>query len=66
VRGRHDNSGRAIESGLGLGLNSSRRIVSKMGGDLKLVDGPLPGACFRLTLPLMRGRTAHDLVWASG
>ncbi|HWW47055.1 MAG TPA: sensor histidine kinase [Xanthobacteraceae bacterium] len=53
VRGRHDNAGQTIESGLGLGLNISRNIVSKMGGELKLVDGRLSGACFRITLPLI-------------
>ena len=39
--------------GLGLGLNISRIIVGKMGGALDLVDGPLPGACFRLSFPLL-------------
>lgn len=29
-----------------------------MGGSLELVDGELPGACFRLTLPLLREKAA--------
>ena len=40
-------------TGLGLGLNISYKIVTRLNGILELVDGPLPGACFRLTLPLM-------------
>jgi Na+/proline symporter/signal transduction histidine kinase len=39
-------------SGLGLGLNISYTIVKKMNGALELVDGHLPGACFRIVLPL--------------
>ncbi|MBV0890872.1 sensor histidine kinase [Paracoccus sp. Z118] len=38
--------------GLGLGLNISHVIMQRMNGALELVDGPLPGACFRITLPL--------------
>src|SRR5690606_31204930 len=38
--------------GLGLGLNISHTIVAKLNGTLKLADGYLPGACFRVTLPL--------------
>ncbi len=54
VRGRHDTTSYTIDPGLGLGLNISRRILLKMGGDLDLVDGDLAGACFRLTLPLLQ------------
>jgi Na+/proline symporter/nitrogen-specific signal transduction histidine kinase len=61
VRGRHDNSGQVIESGLGLGLNISRKIIIKMGGELKLVDGPLSGACFQLTLPLIHDPAAQPV-----
>ena len=39
-------------SGLGLGLNITHTIVSKMGGRIELVDGPLKGACFRIEFPL--------------
>ncbi|WP_313349541.1 sodium:solute symporter family transporter [Paracoccus sp. (in: a-proteobacteria)] len=39
-------------SGLGLGLNISHTIISKMSGRIELVDGPLSGACFRITLPV--------------
>ncbi|MEP9397433.1 sensor histidine kinase [Mesorhizobium sp. KR2-14] len=44
--------------GLGLGLNISHKIVEKMNGSLELVQGPLPGACFRITLPLRREAVA--------
>ena len=39
-------------SGLGLGLNISYNIVKRLNGKLELVDGRLPGACFRISLPL--------------
>lgn len=38
--------------GLGLGLNISHMIMRKLGGRIELVEGPLPGACFRISLPL--------------
>jgi len=38
--------------GLGLGLNISHRIVEKLGGNLKLIDGTLGGACFQVSLPI--------------
>ncbi len=37
--------------GVGLGLALSRRLARAMGGDLRLVDGAGPGACFELRLP---------------
>ena len=37
--------------GTGLGLNISWRVAQRHGGTLELVRGPLPGACFELTLP---------------
>jgi signal transduction histidine kinase len=37
--------------GTGLGLNISWRIAQRHGGTLELIRGPLPGACFELTLP---------------
>jgi Na+/proline symporter/nitrogen-specific signal transduction histidine kinase len=37
--------------GLGLGLNISHRIVERLGGSLELVEGPLSGACFQVSLP---------------
>ena len=40
-------------SGLGLGLSISHTIISKLGGRIELTDGPLPGATFRITLPLL-------------
>ncbi|WP_244470925.1 sensor histidine kinase [Microvirga massiliensis] len=51
ARGDHDM---ATRPGLGLGLNISHRIVARMRGTLELVEDAQPGACFRLTLPLMR------------
>ncbi|MFU0504890.1 ATP-binding protein [Pseudaminobacter sp. NGMCC 1.201702] len=51
VRGSQNGS-RKSDSGLGLGLNISHKIVQRLGGKLELIDGRLPGACFRLTLPL--------------
>lgn len=39
--------------GTGIGLSVSRSIARDHGGELALEDGgPLPGACFRLSLPL--------------
>jgi len=38
--------------GLGLGLNISHTIVEKLEGTLELSKGHLPGACFRVILPL--------------
>ena len=40
-----------VGRGTGLGLSISHKIVEEHGGRLELVDGPGPGACFRLTLP---------------
>ncbi|WP_172123046.1 sensor histidine kinase [Devosia sp. 919] len=40
------------KGGAGLGLAISRQIVERMHGTLELVDGPLPGACFRVQLQL--------------
>ena len=40
--------------GAGLGLAISRQIVARMSGTLELVQGPLPGACFRVRLPVIK------------
>lgn len=40
--------------GLGLGLNISHKIVQKLSGTLELTTGVLPGACFRVALPIWR------------
>ncbi len=37
-------------NGIGLGLSIAGETVSEYGGGLELVDGPLSGACFRITL----------------
>jgi Na+/proline symporter/nitrogen-specific signal transduction histidine kinase len=42
------------QAGAGLGLAISRQIVTRMSGTLDLVPGPLPGACFRVRLPVVR------------
>lgn len=39
------------DGGTGLGLTVSYNIVTAHGGTLDLVNGPEPGACFRLFLP---------------
>jgi hypothetical protein len=36
--------------GVGLGLSIAGEIVAEYDGDLELVDGPLPGGCFRIIL----------------
>lgn len=46
--------GAADQSGAGLGLAISRQIVTRMNGSLDLVQGALPGACFRVRLAVMR------------
>ncbi|WP_374832627.1 ATP-binding protein [Paenochrobactrum pullorum] len=38
--------------GLGLGLNISHRIITKMNGSLELVDSGQTDVCFRISLPL--------------
>ncbi len=45
-------SGSGDQGGAGLGLAISRQIVARMNGSLELVQGPLPGACFRVRLPV--------------
>tara|TARA_R110002124_G_scaffold63350_16_gene173129 strand:+ start:3814 stop:6516 length:2703 start_codon:yes stop_codon:yes gene_type:complete len=50
-RGKHGSSD---QSGAGLGLAISRQIVARMSGTLELVQGPLPGACFRVRLDVIR------------
>ena len=49
-RGR---SGGATYAGAGLGLPISREIIVRMNGTLELVPDSTPGACFRVTLPVM-------------
>lgn len=46
--------GAADQSGAGLGLAISRQIVTRMNGALDLVPGPLPGACFRVRLAVLK------------
>src|SRR5690606_5774895 len=52
--------GAGDQGGAGLGLAISRQIVKRMNGTLELIQGPLPGACFRIRIPIVRpGRTAR-------
>ncbi|MFP9137394.1 ATP-binding protein [Devosia sp. XGJD_8] len=46
--------GVADQGGAGLGLAISRQIIARMNGSLDLVQGPLPGACFRVRLTVLR------------
>ena len=48
--------GSVDQTGAGLGLAISRQIVTRMNGTLELSTGPLPGACFRLRLPVLGQR----------
>lgn len=47
-------NGAGEQGGAGLGLAISRQIVARMNGTLELVPGSLPGACFRVSLPVVR------------
>ena len=46
--------GAADQGGAGLGLPISRQIVNRMNGSLDLVQGSLPGACFRVRLAVLK------------
>lgn len=46
--------GAGDQGGAGLGLAISKQIITRMDGTLELVQGPLPGACFRVRLPVIR------------
>ncbi len=52
MRVQPEENGAAVPAGLGLGLNISHTIIQKMNGRLELVEGPMRGACFRITLSL--------------
>ena len=45
-------SGSGDQGGAGLGLAISRQIIARMNGVLELVPGAMPGACFRVRLPV--------------
>jgi signal transduction histidine kinase len=51
---RTSSSAPSATAGAGLGLSISRAILKRMCGDLELVAKPGSGACFRVTLPLLR------------
>jgi signal transduction histidine kinase len=46
--------GSGDQGGAGLGLAISRQIVTRMNGTLELVPGVLPGASFRIRLPVIK------------
>jgi len=49
--------------GIRLGLALCRRLSRSLGGDLRLVSGATPGACFELRLPLIaQGHAALDSI----
>lgn len=52
---RAEPDGTPDSQGLGLGLNISHKIVGKLNGRLELTAGALPGACFRIVLPVLQG-----------
>jgi signal transduction histidine kinase len=52
---RAEPDGTPDSQGLGLGLNISHKIVGKLNGRLELTAGALPGACFRIVLPVWQG-----------
>lgn len=54
------------ETGLGLGLVISRRIVEEHGGTLEQVPRPQGGACFRLRLPAASENSEHVVDPAGG
>lgn len=68
IRGRVFESYESTKGpGRGLGLSAARALARAHKGELELIDGG-PGACFRLTLPILRRTTAaavppeHDRV----
>ncbi len=54
---------KAAGVGTGIGLSISRNIVAAHGGELAIVETPLGGAAFRITLPKL---AAQDSAAASG
>jgi len=58
VRVQREANGAPVHAGLGLGLSISHAIIQRMNGSLELVDGPLSGACFRISLPLYDDKAA--------
>ncbi len=49
-----------VGEGSGLGLAVAHGVVSECGGRIELVDGSLPGAAFRIALPLSDEEVEHD------
>ena len=49
----------AVGEGSGLGLAVAHGVVSECGGRIELVQGRLPGAAFRIALPLSEEEN-HD------
>jgi signal transduction histidine kinase/CheY-like chemotaxis protein len=57
-----DGSNSRRHEGTGLGLAISRRIVSLMGGELKLADNPGGGSVFSFAIALPEAKAAADAV----
>jgi nitrogen-specific signal transduction histidine kinase len=53
-------------SGTGIGLSVSRGLAQAQGGHLVLIESPLGGAAFELSLPLADGAAAAGGEAASG
>jgi signal transduction histidine kinase len=56
----HRGSAAGSEGGFGLGLAIGRELAVRMGGDLRLVAGEAPGACFELSLRPARSPVGRD------
>ncbi|WP_235989141.1 sensor histidine kinase, partial [Pseudomonas lopnurensis] len=49
-----------VGEGSGLGLAVAHGVVGECGGRIELVEGSLPGAAFRIALPLSEEESEHE------